>query len=67
MVDAALPPNIDHSPSVVRSRSAIVVVAIAGLIQPKSPFGNYGWASLRIINPPIAISIMASETSILAS
>ena len=33
----------------------------------KSPFDNYGWASLRIINPPIAIWIMASETSILAS
>jgi len=35
--------------------------------RPKSPFDNYWWASLRIINPPMAISIMASETSILAS
>ena len=33
----------------------------------KSPFDNYGWANLRINNPPIATSIMASETSILAS
>jgi hypothetical protein len=52
----------------LRVSEADAIVALARTpARTKSPFGNYGWASLRIINPPIAISIMASETSILAS
>ena len=44
-----------------------VFVDLAALAAAKSPFDNYGCVNLRRSNPPMAMSIMASETSSLAS